>query len=415
MSKYHQAESLGDGSFGAVKMVYDDEGQQFALKSFDRNEDDDTLDVGTLREISILRRVGRMRGGRGHPNVMRVVDVFVAEEDFDFKLCMVMPKMNLVLSGAIEGGYLKKKQRVRVARGLLRAVAFLHDNGIMHRDIKPPNVLLTDKMHPVLADFSLAKDCASTSGQTHTPEVGTAGYIAPEVYEGKGVYGRKCDVWSAGVVILETLFKPLGLDRDKAAFAEIKRRRAKMGDVKPAHKLLRPLIDPNPASRIEAKGALNAELFAMLAASAKKKAAASGKENKKSGKENKSKEKSSDAAPAAAAPAKPPNTSPAPAPAQAQALPDKERKSVEKELKSLCETLGFTDPRTQKAAMVYYRCIKDQPITYCAILAHKLYEEELFNVEEVEEYIENFDIDEYTASEEVIFKAMDWDLTLPNP
>merc|ERR1711972_281474 len=63
------------------------------------------------------------------------------------------------LRDAVAGGAMEstKGAQLRVARGLLSAVAFLHASGTMHRDIKPGNVMLTDELEPVLIDFSLAK------------------------------------------------------------------------------------------------------------------------------------------------------------------------------------------------------------------------------------------------------------------
>jgi serine/threonine protein kinase len=182
---YHVAEKIGSGAYGAISTVYSDDGETFALKTFEP-ADDGSADIGTLRELSILRL---LRGDLAHPFIMNAHDFYVSETHAEF--CMVMPKaqgsLNDVLSGKIrleKGG-----GKPRVAQQLLSALVFLHDNGIMHRDVKPDNVLLDADLRPVLCDFSLAVFVNHSrrgteedgEGPTHTGDIGTAVYMAPEV------------------------------------------------------------------------------------------------------------------------------------------------------------------------------------------------------------------------------------------
>jgi len=450
--RYHQATKLGDGSFGSVRIVYDEHGKEWALKVFENNDDDGTMDLGAIREISVLNRIIKIRGGKAHPHIMKIHEVFVGEEDVDFNLCMVMPKYTTTLGKAIIGSYLKRKQKLRISKGLLKAVAFLHSHLIMHRDIKPDNILLSDKLSPVLADFSLAKLATISQGPTHTGDVGSAGYIAPEVYEGKGFYDHKCDVWSCGVVILETLHKPLTVDRDKAAIAQINKRRSRMG-TKPVHMLLRGLLHPNPQKRLECKDAVVMEVFDELK---KKPAKLMGKENQaatpkpadpsglskhpKMAKGTQTRQGISSETQATQArrdvnegfgqspnahgnSSKASNTTHAAtnktkAPAKTTSydvkhndVDGKEKKKAFSEIERICSVLDFTNPLTKTAALRLWEST-DQIVAYCVILAHKVFEHELMNIEEVEEYIEDFDIDEYTAAEEAMFEDMAYDLTL---
>jgi serine/threonine protein kinase len=74
LATYHRAQSLGSGSYGSVITVYDDDGQEFALKLFEEDDDDDEvgMPLGALREISVLRL---LRGQNEHPNIIAMHDV----------------------------------------------------------------------------------------------------------------------------------------------------------------------------------------------------------------------------------------------------------------------------------------------------------------------------------------------------
>ena len=202
--KYHRAGALGEGTYGSVVAVYDDDGHEFAFKMFDCDENNETLELGTLRELSILRL---LRESNSHPNIVEMVDIMEPGEEGDCtegNLCMAMPMFRAgdmkraIKTGVISPGPAGRKQRVHIAHGLLSAVAFLHDNHIIHRDIKSDNVMITlpdeesgnggeeDIIRPVLIDFSLAKfvdgpNAVLPPGSTHTGEVGTPTYTAPEL------------------------------------------------------------------------------------------------------------------------------------------------------------------------------------------------------------------------------------------
>eukprot|EP01052_Picozoa_sp_SAG31_P009591 SAG31_NODE_507_length_14746_cov_5.682119_4_plen_439_part_00 len=255
---YHRAQRLGEGGYGGVSTVYDDDGKVYAMKNFEADENDDSLASETLREISTLRLLRRHAvAGRG---LLRMDDICVVDDE----ICMVMPKLSCNLLDATVGKAIGgRKQEIKIAHGLLSAVAFIHANGLIHRDIKGDNIMLTDNMDPVLIDFSLAKPIdGSTTGGTHTGNIGTAKYIAPEVYHCRR-YGFKADIWSTGVVLLE-LFTgaPLAAERDKAAFAMIEQLKAQMPPAKPLTDFLTKLLSTDPSTRPTALDALSLQPIA---------------------------------------------------------------------------------------------------------------------------------------------------------
>eukprot|EP00924_Labyrinthula_sp_SR-Ha-C_P015559 maker-scaffold_4-snap-gene-3.6-mRNA-1 protein AED:0.18 eAED:0.19 QI:0/0/0/1/1/1/2/0/399 len=218
--KYHQAEKLGEGSFGSVCTVYDVEGNCFAMKVFEADEYDETIAKETVREISVLRLLRTVSEKTG---IILLHDIMINEYG---EFCAIIPKLSLNLSQAIESKLPFRKLPVYFS--LLSTLDFLHSHHIIHRDIKLDNILLTETYQPVLIDFSLSKLLATSDGSlcsdpigTHTGDVGTAKYIAPEVYQ-KDFYSFNSDVYSLGVVFLELfLGRVLAVERDKAAFSLI--------------------------------------------------------------------------------------------------------------------------------------------------------------------------------------------------
>jgi serine/threonine protein kinase len=175
-------------------------------------------------------------------------------------------------------------------------VAYLHDNGILHSDIKPDNIMLEQgdnnenvekknrsecigssensdhrnhPWRPVLIDFSLAKQArnvgvdavSETEAVQHTGGAGTATYTAPEVVAHEP-YGCTADLWSVGVVLLEVLSGCcIPAQKEKHAAAWIDTTLTSLPDL-PFPNLIRKLLEADPSLRWTARQALDHELFA---------------------------------------------------------------------------------------------------------------------------------------------------------
>jgi serine/threonine protein kinase len=115
--------------------------------------------------------------------------------------------------------YIKKRDFVltedrvkQLAWGIVQAVRYLHDFGVVHRDLKLENVMMTDKTNtarPKIVDFGLAKIIGPN--ETADEPFGTLGYVAPEVLK-KMPYSFSCDIWSVGCIMYALLSGSLPFD-----------------------------------------------------------------------------------------------------------------------------------------------------------------------------------------------------------
>jgi len=416
--------------------VYNDEGEELALKVFEADEDHDTMELGTLREVSILRI---LRHDNVHPNIVELLDIQEAGEEGDCgngNLCMAMPLYrsgdlrDAVRRGVVLPGPAGRRQRVEIAHGLLSAVAFLHDNHIIHRDIKSDNVMITmsdeddERIVPVLIDFSLAKFVGGKNallppGATHTGEIGTPTYTAPEVVA-RERYGLPSDMWSLGVVLLESLIGELTVDRDKAAARLIEEKKGSLSD-SPFATLIRGLLETDVDKRLSAREALALPVFEKFGLEIPPirivdvDAAFSASDEDDS--ENKTNENA----------LKPINGNRRKSSSKQPKLSPRERL-----IKKLCGEVECTNPKTEIAAAAYAKQMEQlddemddiantQTLLDCVVVASRFYEEELISLGELEEddgehypSFKDFDIETFRDNEAAIFSIMDYSLYLRN-
>jgi serine/threonine-protein kinase len=148
-------------------------------------------------------REGRAAAAIRHPNVVAVYDAGTS----DVGPFVVMELLRgETLARRLARGPLRVEERTRVEDGILAGLVAVHGSGLVHRDVKPGNVFLTDDDRVVLTDFGIAR--ADTSDTTEVAVVGTPGYLAPE--RAHGAPGTAAsDVYAAGQVLTQ-------LHRDEA-------------------------------------------------------------------------------------------------------------------------------------------------------------------------------------------------------
>jgi len=134
-----------------------------------------------------------------HPNVVPVSAVF-----YDGMYGYIeMPLYPDSLRSWLEKGPRPLSDIAPILREVLQGVAYLHDHGVIHRDIKPDNVCLGESLQPVIIDFGISKDKSNLATTTTTvvaTGAGTRGYIAPEIFEGGGS-STASDMWSYGAML----------------------------------------------------------------------------------------------------------------------------------------------------------------------------------------------------------------------
>lgn len=200
--RYRVDELIGRGGMASVYRGYDlTLGRPVAIKILQR----DLADDGTFRTRFRLEAQAASR--MSHPTIVRVYD---AGEDVVDGRPLPYIVMELVegttLRDIIAAGPVPQADAVRYADGILEALEYSHRAGVVHRDIKPGNVMVTERGQVKVMDFGIARavsDSSSTVAET-TAIIGTASYFSPEQAKGEPVDAR-ADLYSAGVVLYELL------------------------------------------------------------------------------------------------------------------------------------------------------------------------------------------------------------------
>jgi len=208
--------TLGKGKFGLVKLgIHKLTGRKVAIKIINKQGITEQEMQLTKTEIEILK-IGQ------HPNIITLYDVIENEE----KIYIIMEYCaGSDLFAYIEQRNFKlpEKRAAEIIRKLSSAVYYLHSFGIIHRDVKPENILMTDNTENAdirLLDFGLSK--IVRSGEKCTEPYGTLSYVSPEVLQDIP-YDERCDLWSIGVITYLLLSGVLPFD-DENNIKEIARK-----------------------------------------------------------------------------------------------------------------------------------------------------------------------------------------------
>ncbi|KNC47357.1 cell division control protein 2 [Thecamonas trahens ATCC 50062] len=198
MEQYMKLEKIGEGTYGVVYKARDLLTNDFiALKKIRLDAEDEGVPSTAIREISLLKELE-------HPNIVRLHDVvhsdkklYLVFEYLDQDLKKYMDSVSGLLKPALVKSYLQQ---------LLEGIAFCHSHRVLHRDLKPQNLLIDRNGVLKLADFGLAR-AFGIPVRTYTHEVVTLWYRAPEILLGSRHYSCPVDVWSIGCIFAEMASK----------------------------------------------------------------------------------------------------------------------------------------------------------------------------------------------------------------
>ncbi|KAM7191578.1 Protein kinase-like domain containing protein [Rhypophila sp. PSN 637] len=186
---------VGRGAFGKVRIVErKDTGLSFALKYIRKDE--------VVRSESV-RNIIRERRMLEHVNHPFICNLRYSFQDIEYMYLVV----DLMSGGDLRFHISRKAFTEDAVRFWISelgcALRYIHGQGIIHRDVKPDNVLLDADGHVHLTDFNVASDIIP--GKVLTSKSGTLAYLAPEVYAGQG-YDVRADWWSLGVLFYECIY-----------------------------------------------------------------------------------------------------------------------------------------------------------------------------------------------------------------
>lgn len=208
---YHKLEQLGEGSYATVYKGYSSlTNQIIALKEI-RLQEEEGAPFTAIREASLLK-------GLRHANIVTLHDIIHTKETLTFVFEFVHTDLSQYLE-KYPGGLNPFNAKLFLYQ-LLRGLGYCHERRILHRDLKPQNLLISEIGELKLADFGLAR-AKSIPSHTYSHEVVTLWYRPPDILLGSTQYSTSLDMWGVGCIFTEMISGQATFPGMKDAFDQL--------------------------------------------------------------------------------------------------------------------------------------------------------------------------------------------------
>ncbi|MEU9520540.1 serine/threonine-protein kinase [Streptomyces sp. NPDC048224] len=252
--RYRLHERLGSGGMGIVWRATDQLlAREVAVKALPLDESLSAAEARRRRERTLreARAVAQLR----HPHVIVVHDV--VEDDERAYMVMELVDGGSLADRVLSHGPVDAAEAARIGVALLDALGTAHAAGILHRDVKPSNVLVAEDGRVVLTDFGVAQVAGSTTLTESGSFVGSPEYTAPERMSGLGT-GPASDLWSLGVLLCAVLSGASPFHRDSLGgvlHAVVSDEIRPPAQAAPLLPVVRGLLERDPRRRLDAVSA----------------------------------------------------------------------------------------------------------------------------------------------------------------
>ncbi len=229
IGSYRLVRPIGRGGIGQVyEAVQDQPARRVALKMLRHGFE-------TPAALRRFRYESEVLGHLRHPGIAQVYEAG-SHEGMPFIVLEYVEGAETLVAYARKAG-LDRKGRWRLFLRVLEAIRYAHDNGVIHRDLKPGNILVDQKGVPKVIDFGLARSSSlelSLAESSHGRLAGTLYYMSPEQLSLEGTEPDvRCDVYSLAVVLYELILDRLPFDVEGMALGEVARRITSLDPVRP--------------------------------------------------------------------------------------------------------------------------------------------------------------------------------------